>query len=184
MRLARRAAELGREDAVALAAAGFALVTFGETRDGAAVLERALAANPNLAWAWHMSGFAQALSGHAGDAVEHAMRAIRLSPQDPQGFAMQAVVGLGHFLAGSPAEALRWSEAAVRERDNFVFAVATLAASAAQAGHAAQATGAMQRLRELAPDLRVGNLEEWLKFSEAEDFHRWKSALAEAGLPP
>src|SRR5262245_54461544 len=51
-RLARRAVELGHDDAVALSTAGFALaVTVGEVEDGDAFIDAALALNPNLAWA-------------------------------------------------------------------------------------------------------------------------------------
>jgi predicted ATPase len=48
-RLARRAGELGKDDAVALCSAGFALVVVvGDLDDGAALIARALALNPNL----------------------------------------------------------------------------------------------------------------------------------------
>ena len=51
-RLARRAVELGKDDAVALCYGGFALAyVVGELDDGAAFIDRALALNPNLAWA-------------------------------------------------------------------------------------------------------------------------------------
>jgi len=49
-RLARRAVELGKEDAVALSTGAFALAfVCGDLDDGAACIDRALALNPNLA---------------------------------------------------------------------------------------------------------------------------------------
>ena len=52
-RLARRAVDLGKEDAVALSTGGFALAfVVGDLDDGAACIDRALALNPNLAAAW------------------------------------------------------------------------------------------------------------------------------------
>jgi TolB-like protein len=119
LRLAGTAATLGRDDAVALAAAGFALVLFGEMVDGDAFLDRALVLNPNLAWAWHIGGFAKALCGQPDAAVAQAAHAMRLSPQDPQFFAMQAVAALGHFLAGRDDEAHSWAQASQRELPNF-----------------------------------------------------------------
>ena len=84
-RLARRAAELGPDDAVALSAAGFALcIVVGEVSDGSALIDRALALNPNLGWVWHVSAIAKACLGEPETALEHAARAMRLSPQDPQ----------------------------------------------------------------------------------------------------
>ena len=49
-RLAQHAAELKKEDAVALSIAGFCLaVVVGDLDDGAALVDRALLLNPNLA---------------------------------------------------------------------------------------------------------------------------------------
>jgi Flp pilus assembly protein TadD len=49
-RLARRVAELGRHDAIALCTAGFALSDMaGAFDDGDALIERAFELNPNLA---------------------------------------------------------------------------------------------------------------------------------------
>ena len=58
-RLARRAAEFGPDDAVALATAGIGLAfVAGDIRDGGALLKRALALNPNLAMTWLFIGWA------------------------------------------------------------------------------------------------------------------------------
>ena len=49
-RLARRAVELGQDDAVALCMAGFALAdVVNELEDGDDLIDRALTLNPNLA---------------------------------------------------------------------------------------------------------------------------------------
>jgi TolB-like protein len=56
-KLARRAGELGRDDAGALCSAGIALAfVVGDLDGGAAYIDRALVLNPNLAWAWLFSG--------------------------------------------------------------------------------------------------------------------------------
>src|SRR6476660_2349413 len=57
-RLARKATDLGRDDAVALysAAVTWAYVV-GRLDDGIDCIERALALNPNLAWAWVTGGW-------------------------------------------------------------------------------------------------------------------------------
>src|SRR4029450_7645189 len=69
-RLARRAIELGRHDAVALAHAGMALVVVaGELDEGAALLDQALALNQNLAWVWHFSALAKAFLGEPEAAI-------------------------------------------------------------------------------------------------------------------
>ena len=59
-RLARRAALLGNEDALALTQAGNALAfVAGEIDEGATLLDRAIVLNPNLALAWHQGGWAK-----------------------------------------------------------------------------------------------------------------------------
>jgi adenylate cyclase len=181
--LALQGADVGRDDAVALAAAGFALVMFGDPADGDALLDRALQLNPNLAWVWHMSGFSKALSGHAEFTVERAAMAMRLSPQDPQMFAMQNTTAIGHFLMGKYEDALHWSQAALRDKPNFLFAAGVIAASNAMLGKTENAASSLQRLRDMKPDLRISNLGGWVAFKRREDFEVWADGLRKAGLP-
>src|SRR5262249_32525217 len=56
-RLSWRAVEVGKEDAYALCWAGYSIgYVVGEAEQGAALMDRALALNPNLARAWNLSG--------------------------------------------------------------------------------------------------------------------------------
>ena len=183
-RLARRAADLGRDDAVALCSAGFSLVVVvGALEDGAALIDKGLALNPSLAWAWHFSALARAWLGEPETAIERANRAMRLSPQDPQTFAMRAAVAWGHLIAGRHDEAFSWAEAALREQSNFFIAICVAAASGALAGRLAEAEKAMARLRQINPALRLSNLKELLPLLRREDFDRWAEGLRKAGLP-
>jgi tetratricopeptide (TPR) repeat protein len=175
---------LGRDDAVALCAAGFSLIlVVGELIEGAALIERALVLNPNLGWAWQYSALAKAYLGEPEVAIEHAARAMRLSPQDPQVFGMQVATAFGHFFAGRYAEALSWAEAALREQPNFFLATCVAAASGALAGRHAEAEKAMARLRQLNSTLRVSSLKDLIPIRRPEDFDRWAEGLRIAGLP-
>jgi TolB-like protein/class 3 adenylate cyclase/Tfp pilus assembly protein PilF len=183
-RLARQAADLGRDDAVALCAAGFALVVVvGDLDDGPAMIDRGLELNPNLAWAWHFSALTKAWLGAPETAIEHAARAMRLSPQDPQMFAMQTATAFGHFISGHYNEALSWAETALREQPNFFVGSCVAAASGALGGRLPEAKKAMARLRRLNPALRISNLTDLLPFRREEDFDRWADGLRRAGLP-
>jgi TolB-like protein len=183
-RLARRAAYLGREDAVALGNAGFALVVVvGDLDDGPALIDRSLELNPNLAWVWHFGALTKACLGEPEAAIEQAFRAMRLSPQDPQMFAMQAATAFAHFLAGRYDAASSWAEAAMREQPNFLIATCVGAASAALAGKPAEAEKAMARLRQLNPALRLSNLKDLLPIRRQHDFARWADGMRKAGLP-
>ena len=183
-RLARRAAELGKEDAVALSAAGNGLVIFvGEVDDGAALIDRALVLNPNLAWAWLSSGFAKILLGEPEVAIEHVARAMRLSPQDPQMFAMEIAIAAAHLFADRPDQALSWARKAVQERPNFFVGTCVAAASGALAGRLSEAEKAMVRLRKLNPALRISNLKDMQPFRRPEHLVQLAEGLRIAGLP-
>lgn len=108
---------------------------------------------------------------------------MRLSPQDPQFFAMRTVVALGHYLAGRHDAAYQWAQAAMREKSNFLLAAGTAAASAALAGRPDEAARAMDRLRQLNPELRLANLGDWLVFQRLEDIGAWTDGLRKSGLP-
>ncbi len=181
--LARKASSLGGDDAIALAAAGFGLAVFGDVVDGDAFLDRALILNPNLAWVRHSSGFAKALVGAPEQAVEQATQAMRLSPRDPQHFAMQAVIAIGHFLQGNYDEAYACAGAALRARANFLLGATVTAASAAMSDRSEEAGRAMTRVREINPQLTQSTLGSWLRFHRVEDANRWVQALRRAGLP-
>lgn len=110
IRLARRAAELGKDDAVALAGSGHTLGHLARDLDGGiALIERAQVLNPNLAAAWLLGGFLRAFRGETDIAIEHFARAMRLSPLDPEMFRMQAGTALAHLLAGHFDSASSWN---------------------------------------------------------------------------
>jgi len=183
-RLAHRAAALGRNDPVALCTAGLALANVvGDVDNGAALIDRAVMLNPNLAWAWLFSGWVKVLLGEPEVAIERFARAMRLSPQDVQFFNMQTGTAGAHFVAGNYVEALTWAEAAVRDRPHYVLANSIIAASAALAGRPAEAHKAIARLRQLVPASRISNLVDLLLMRRPEDFARWVDGLRQAGLP-
>jgi len=182
--LARRAAELGRDDALALCSAAAAqLFVVGDFDRAAAYVERALALNPNLAWAWLSSAMLNAFGGEPEVAIEHAQRALRLSPHDMQIFAMQFCIGLAHFFAGRYTEAMSWATMACSERPDHIPATCLAAASAALGGNHAAAADALTHLRRLAPGLRIANLDEPFPIRRPADVAKWADAMRRAGLP-
>ena len=183
-RLARRAGELGRDDAVALNAAGIALAfVVGDVDGGAAYVDRALVLNPNLAAAWLHSGWINVWLGEPELAIEHEARAMRLSPHDPLLFSMQAATAFAHCISGRFAEALSWAEMSMREQPGSINATGVAAAAAALAGNQAAAGKAMARLRQTHPQLRISNLKDLWPIRRAEDFDRMAEGLRKAGLP-
>jgi TolB-like protein len=183
-RLARRVAESGKDDAVALAFGGLALAYVARDLEGGiALINRALVLNPNLTTAWYASGWVRAFLGETDVAIEHLARAMRLSPLDPLMFLMQALTALAHFIAGRYTEAAEWAAKAVREQPNFLGAIRNLAASSALSGRLDEAQKALARACQLDPDLRISNLRDRVGPYRPEDFARYAQALRLAGLP-
>ncbi len=184
-RLARRAVELGRDDAAALTAGGVALAyVVGDLDDGAAFIDRALALNPNLATAWLDSGSARLWLGEPDLAIERLARAMRLSPLDPQIGIMQSATAHAHFFAGRYDVASSWARMALRDRPDYVDVLRIAVASNALAGRLEQAQKALARLRQLDPALRVSNLRDTMgPYRRPEDVARSEEGLRRAGLP-
>jgi tetratricopeptide (TPR) repeat protein len=183
-RLATKAAELGKDDAIALGTAGFAFgYVVGDLDAGVALIDRALLLDPNSAIAWHFGGWLRVWLGDHEAAIEHFARAIRLSPQDPHMFNMRAGVSLAHYFAGRNADASAWAEAAAREQPNHVIAACIGAASSAVDERFTEAVKEMVRLRLLEPALSLSNLKDLVPLRRSEDFARLAQGLREAGLP-
>ncbi len=183
-RLARRAVELGRDDPVALATAGVAVAfVAGELEAGDALIEKGLQLNPNLAWAWHFSGWVKAWSGEADAALGRFTRAMQLSPHDPSLLGMRRGIAFAHFVAGRYEEALSAADIVRNSPENAFIAMATVAASAALLGRQEDAARAMAQLRSMEPALRLGNLPERFPIKRQEDFARWSEGLRRAELP-
>jgi TolB-like protein len=184
IRLARRAVELGKDDAVALTRSGHALGHLaGDLIGGITLLDRALVLNPNLAAAWFLGAFLRVWHGEPDEAIERFTHAMRLSPLDPELYRMQAGMAITHLFAGHFDTASSWAEKAFRDLPNFLMVIAILAASHALAGRLDEARREMGHLRQLDPVLRLSNLTDWLPIHRPEDLATFADGLRRAGLP-
>ena len=183
-RVARRAVDLANDDAVTLCTAGYALArVVGDLDDGVVFIDRALELNSNLATAWLTCGWARAFLGEPDAAIKNLKHAMRLSPLDPLMFGMHNGMAFAHFLAGRYDEAASWAERALRVQPNWVAAWRNAAASHALAGRLGNARHAMARIRLLAPELRLSNLNDLMPLRRPEDLARFAEGLQKAGLP-
>ena len=184
-RLAQRAVELGKDDAIALATGGVALAFI--VRDlgvGAALIDRALVLNSNLAEAWFYGGWAKIWLGEPEAAIERFARAMRLSPLDPRLTGMRSGTAFAHFFLGRYDEAASWAAITLQDNPDYQPGLRIAAASKAMAGRPEQAHKAMARLQQLNPALRISNLKDVLPpIRRAEDLSRLEEGLRQAGLP-
>jgi tetratricopeptide (TPR) repeat protein len=183
-RAARRAAELGQDDAMALCTAGMAMSYVAcNPAHGRVLIDRALQLNPNLAWAWLFSCWTNIWLGDPETAIEHVARAMRLSPHDPQMVAMQGATAYAHFFAGRYAEASKWAEMSIQANPSLALPFGVLVASRTMMDEQPQAAQALARLRSLEPELRLSNLGVWMPLQRAEHLALFVDALRKAGLP-
>jgi adenylate cyclase len=184
-RLAQRAVELGKDDAIAIASGGFALAFV--VRDlgvGAGLIDRALVLNSNVAEAWNFGGWVKNWLGEPQPAIGRFARAMRLSPLDPRLGAMQVGTAHAHFILDSYDEAASWAAMALQENPDHQSALRIDAASNAMAGRLDEANKAVARLQQLNPALRVSSLKDVVgPYRRAEDFSRYQEGLRQAGLP-
>jgi TolB-like protein len=146
-RLSRRAAELGKDDPIALCTSGHALANVvGDLKAGVAYIDRSLKLNPNRALAWEDSGWVRIYLGEHELAIEHLGRGMRLNPMDPRISGVQAATALAHFLVGRHDDALAWAEKSLQGASTMA-AARIAAASNALAGRLDEAHKAMDRVR-------------------------------------
>ncbi|HVO03525.1 MAG TPA: adenylate/guanylate cyclase domain-containing protein [Candidatus Cybelea sp.] len=183
--LARRAIEIGRDDAVALTYGALVLCyMLHELDDCAPYVDRAIALNSNFAMAWSASGWMKICYGDPDAGIEHQARAMRLSPFDPRMSWWQTATALAHTCAGRYEEAVSWAEKALQDQPGLTGALRMATVSHALAGRTAEAQRMMARLRQADPRLRVSNLDDVMPpFRRQEDHLRIIEGLRKAGLP-
>jgi tetratricopeptide (TPR) repeat protein len=132
---ARHAIELGGDDPTALSTAALALGMLSRDLDrAAAALDRSLMLNPNSAQALMFSSFVHSMLGDAQTGIDHAQRAMRLSPLDPIGYRTKSAMGLACLIAGRVEEANDWQDKALHEHSHYVPALIHKIAGCAAAG--------------------------------------------------
>jgi TolB-like protein/class 3 adenylate cyclase len=151
----RRAVELAENAPGVLADAAMALASFGEDIDAMIVLvDRALAFNPSYARGWHSSGFLRLWAGQTDLAIEHAGRALRLSPR-AQARLTSLLIGYALFFSRRFEEAVPRLRVAIEDSPVFPTPYRFLAACYAHMGLLDEARATIARLRAITPEVMV-----------------------------
>jgi len=183
-RLAKRAVELGRDDAVALSRAGHVIAyVVGDLDSATPAIERALLLNPNLASAWNFAGWTRVLRGEPEAAIEYLARSMRLSPLDQLGYSAKGSTAHAHFFLGADEDASAWADKAVQENPNYLIVNCIAAASHAFAGHQEKAVQAVSRMLQIDPSLHISKIKELFPLRRPNDLAKYEKGLRKAGLP-
>jgi len=181
-RLAHEAARLGRDDVFSLGWAGLAFAMLGELSEGARLVDRALALNPNMARTWNLSGWIRIWLRQPDVAIQHFERAMRLDPLDPFAHAVEDGIAYAHIRAERYEDAVRWAKRALQSKPNVGNPVRAIAIGEAMSGRFDEARIAVRRFLEIHPDARISTHAPLLHVS-AEFQARIVEALRKAGMP-
>ena len=180
--LAERAAELSGDDPLILAVLG-AVHTFVHNLGTARVLlERALALDPNAAWAWSRLGWVENYSDRPELAIEKFERALRLSPLDPMNFNNHVGMGSACEVARDFDKAVAHYRRALEERPHAMWIYRNLASSLSGAGRIEEAKKAYAEMMRAYPNLTVAKLRQAMVFS-VPTLDRMVDNLRKLGLP-
>jgi TolB-like protein/class 3 adenylate cyclase len=148
---ARRALEVAGDDPGILANSALALAYFGEDIGAMmALVDRALALNPNFARGWYVSGVLRNWAGQTDIAIEHLEASLQLSPRARIGLSVLNI-GYAHFLSRRFGEAVPKLLLAIQEDPSDPRGYRFLAACYAHMGQLGEARDVVARLRAITP---------------------------------
>jgi len=181
--LARRAIAAGGEDSVALALAGFALVTAArEYGSGLDAVHRAVDQNPGSGFVNFIAGCALVFAGESERGLTLLERAMALGPLDPSFFMYLTVAGLAQLCSGRHAQALKLAERSVGLNPNWDSSNWLLVAAYVQLDRMEEARAALSRFMAMAPGATVSTLKTQLPLRNAACLDMILDSLRRAGL--
>ena len=182
-RLARAAIVNGEEVPLALALG--AAVRAALTRDhhlALAAADRAMMVTNNSALVLAFDALTRCLCGAYDKAIEHAEKAIRLSPQEPLIYYANFALGLAYLFTGRDEEAVTNACKAIDGNPKFAFAHCLLALGCARLGRTNEALKALRELLKVAPQFRTGMLRR-VRFADAKLLETDLALLRAARIP-
>jgi Flp pilus assembly protein TadD len=152
-------------------------------RDSAlAAVDRATMINPKSAIVLGFDALTRAMCGAYDKAIEHAERALRLSPMEPLIYYATAALGLACLFTGRNEEAVTHARKAVEGNRSFALPYCVLALGCAHLGRHDEAAQAACQLIAAAPNFRIGTLRK-IRFADAERLQSDLDLLRQVHLP-
>ena len=182
LKLADRAASQSTDDPLILAVLG-TVHTFARNYGVARVmLERAVALDPNAAWALSRLGWLDVYADRPDEARVHFEKAMRLSPLDPINFNNLVGLASARAVAGDDAGAADLFIRALQERPNAAWIYRNLAAALYGAGRLNEARESIAKLLVSHPGITIRKYREAMVFSPAT-LERMTAQMRALGVP-
>jgi adenylate cyclase len=151
-RIANRALAIKPDDALATYFHGYVLKRLRKNLNQALVaFERAIAIDPNLAVAHNYVGQIRVFLGRANEAAEPTLKAIQLSPRDPQLAEWYYQLAITYIHQQRDDEAVEWARRGVEVNPNLRYPYRILAAALALSGRVDEARTVAAELRRRYP---------------------------------
>ena len=183
IRHARIAIATGSDDSMALAISAFIIGIFEQDYETAFnTFDRSFALNPSSALAFGFSSLIRAWNGDSATAVEHALRALRLSPFDPMSYNPYNGLAYAHFFSGRFDEAASAASMASQANPRFSIPWILRAAALARNGQINQSKFAAQRVLDLEPNFTINSYLAG-NFTSQERLAMLGDALRQSSLP-
>lgn len=171
------------DDPTALTAIASAMMQLGgDVAQAAAFADQALVLDPNHAWAWMRRGFGQVYLGNPEEGLVAFQRSERLSPLDPFAFNVHLGMGLAHFAAGRPQQALQFARQAMSERPGLNWPLRDMAVYHAHQGDTAAARDCLERFLKASPQMTLLSVGDSLRFMEPALLSKYVKGLQLAGM--
>jgi tetratricopeptide (TPR) repeat protein len=138
--------------------------------------------NPNSAVVLGFDALTRCLCGAYDKAVEHAEKAMHLSPLEPLVYHAAFALALACLFTGRNEEVVTHARKAIEGNRNFAFPHCILALGCARLGQGEEAAQAVRRLVGAAPSFRIGTLRK-IRFADAARLQSDFALLQAAGLP-
>jgi len=182
LKLAERGAELSGDDPLILAVLGAVHTSLHNLGTARILLERAVAIDPNAAWAWSRLAWTDVYSDRPFEAIEKFERALRLSPLDPMNFNIWVGIGSAHEVQGDLEQAITFYQRALSARPHADWLYRHLASALAGVGRMDEARAAYAQMLRAYPDMTATKFREAMVFSpDVRD--RMVENLKRLGLP-
>ena len=180
--LQEQALVLDPHDPMTLTLSSGALVLLHRLDDAETRLERALALDPWLAYAWIRRGWMSAYVGDSDSALRELRIALYLMPFEPLRHITFIGIGCTHFLAERYEQAARWVLGGVEASPGSYWADRVAVAAAALAGARSEARRRARNLMRNDPDLTVAEARQAWPFTPGF-MARLGDGLEIAGVP-
>jgi TolB-like protein/class 3 adenylate cyclase len=183
--LATQAVRLGNDDPEALGMGAHGAIYFSHTHAVAeSASDRAVALNPNSAWAWVARGWVLILGNRPEPAVEAFERAMRLSPFDPQTYYFAGGLAFAYLYMRRFKEAAEWAERSLDREPRFTPLLRVKLVACAQLGRIEEAEQCRQQVDKLQPGLTIARIKDFPGMTVSPEIRNlFAEGFRKAGVP-